>query len=103
VVRTDILWAASSNGLAFKFKLNNMKKTLVQLTNAAGEHIGLYTTDRTDTENFQGIFDQDIAAAKYTAETEEDVDLSEQMDDLLNEDGFDRVWAEEVTTNNPLL
>ena len=80
-----------------------MKKRIIQLTNAEGEHIGLYATDRDDVENFQGIFDQDIAAAKYTADTEDDVDLSEQVDDLLSEDGFQRVYAEEVTTNNPEL
>lgn len=80
-----------------------MKKRIVQLTNAEGDHIGLYATDRDDVENFQSVFDQDIAAAQHTADTEEDVDLSEQMDDLLHEDGFDRVYADEVTTDNPEL
>jgi hypothetical protein len=77
-----------------------MKSTLVQLTNADNEHSGLYATDRTDTENFQGVFDLNIAAAAKLAE-EEGVDINEHMDDLLHEDGFDRVWAEEVTTDNP--
>jgi len=79
-----------------------MKNTLVQLTNADNEHAGLYATDRTDTENFQSIFDLAIAAADKVAE-EDGSDISDHMDDLLHEDGFDRVWAEEVTTDNPIV
>lgn len=78
-----------------------MKKRIVQLTNADNEPAGLYATDRDDVENFQSVFDLAIAAAQNTADTEEDVDLSEQMDDLLHEDGFDRIYAEEVRTDNP--
>jgi len=79
-----------------------MKNTLVQLTNADNEHSGLYATDRTDTENFQSVFDLAIAAAEQVAEDEGD-DIEDHMDDLLHEDGFDRVWAEEVTTDNPTV
>ena len=80
-----------------------MKKRIVQLTNAEGDHIGLYATDRDDIENFQSVFDLNVAAAEHTSETEDDVDISEQLDELLHEDGFDRVYAEEVTTDNPLI
>jgi hypothetical protein len=82
------------------FKLNNMKNTIIQLTNADNEHAGLYTTDRTDTENFQGDFDKTIAAANAKADEDGD-DISDHMDDMLLEIGFERIWAEEVTTDNP--
>lgn len=76
-------------------------KKLIQLFDCDGYPAGLYATDRTDTENFQGVFDLAIAAAKHTAEndTEEEIDVREQAEELLLEDGFERIFAESVSTN----
>ena len=67
--------------------------TIIQLVGCDGQPLGLYQTNRTDTENFQ--YDFDAALSDLDIE-----DIQGNADDWLAEyKHIYRIKAEEVTTN----
>jgi hypothetical protein len=75
-------------------------KKIIQLFDCDGYPAGLYTTDRTDTENFQGVFDRVIDDAKQKQEENDDEEgVQVYLDELLVAEDFERVFAESVSTN----
>ena len=71
---------------------------IVQLSNVDGNHAGLYATERTDVDNFQGAFDAAFEYASMMSAQDDEYNTHEGADGILEGVGFTRVFAEEVTT-----
>jgi hypothetical protein len=74
---------------------------IVELRNVDDEAVGLYLTQRDDTEQFQDDFDAVFQEAiEMEDNQDEDWDLRTYVDDKLSEEyNLHREWAEEVTVN----
>jgi hypothetical protein len=72
---------------------------VIQLTNADGDHAGVYLTERTSLEEIQNDFDVFFEEAIELEDSQdEDWDVHTYVDNKLETRGVYRYIAEEVTT-----
>ncbi len=71
---------------------------IIQLIGVDGDHVGLYSTERSDEEQINADFQQAFEEAKKLNEEDYDLDTHTVADEILSKKGIERVIADEVYT-----
>jgi len=69
---------------------------IIQVTNQDGDHVGLYETDRTNTQEVLADIEKCFAMAKEVANLDGGVDEQDAADVYLEDRNIIRTFAEEV-------
>ena len=72
---------------------------VIQLMGVDGDHVGLYITENQNPAADQIAFDEVFEKAAAVCESDDDANIHEVVDEMLEKLGYDRVFADEVTTD----